>query len=225
MKSNSTSPVLVLLFLACCLIPANGNGENVPDFVGKNGFVVLGDLNDDFYCGKRFDKYKAFPKEPWSICAVKQTGPSSWSNDTSIKIKHKTSVKVLSQKLKLSARRYGDKYLGTLEVKDIKTGKIFTIDYKSFVQIAFWKNKKVQEAMKYGYLIAKFSGNDLPIDKSGNWVKIKNGSLVLVTGKTGTYPKIDWDTYSITAFTYKKWRYGYGGVEIFYKPESLEIVY
>lgn len=225
MKGVLTINVLIFMSLLFSLSPVNAMNNDVPNLVGKNGFVVLGDLNSDFYSGKRFDKYKSLPKKPWYVYPVKKTGPNSWGNDTTSKIYHKTSVKVVSQKLGISGSRYGDKFSGTLEVKDIKNGKTYIINYKNFDQIAYWKKNTVEEAMRHGYLIAKFSGNDLPIDKSGKWVEIKKGSLVLVTGKTGTYPKIDWGTYSITAFTYRKWKYGYGGVEIFYKPESLEIVY
>lgn len=216
MKSILINPIFILLVMTCCLIPVKATSENIPNFIGENGFVVLGELNDDLYCDKSFDKYKEFPKNPWSICAVKQTGPYSWKNDISIKIIHKTPVKVINQNLKISTNRW-NRYIGTLEVEDVKKGNIYTIDYKNYSKTAFWKNKKIQEAMEHGHLIAKFSGNDSPIDESGEFVKVEKGSLVLVVGKTGLYPNIDSDTYSITAFTYKNWKYGYGGVALFYK--------
>lgn len=140
------------------------------------------------------------------------------------KIAHKTKVLVLEQELKHSG--YGN-YEGYLLVKNIDTEDTFYISVYNFINVAYWEYTDLYEATYFGNYIAEFNqkSNYYPVDKNGEKVELADGIKVLVTGKTGTMRDVDNDTHPIEATVYKEWKYGYGGVTVYFTVEDLSIVY
>lgn len=140
------------------------------------------------------------------------------------KIAHKTKVLVLEQELEHSHHGY---YTGYLLVKDIATEQIFYISVYNFITVPYWEYTDLLEATFVGEYIAEFNQKSdyYPVDKGGDKVELTDGMIVLVTGKTGTMRDVDNDTHPIEAVVYKEWKYGYGGVMVYFAVEDLSIVY
>jgi hypothetical protein len=85
------------------------------------------------------------------------------------------------------------------------------------------------EAVSVGHFIAEFNQDSgyYPINKSNEKVKLEDGTIVHVIGKTGTYGKNGPDnkTNQIEAIVFKEWQYGYGGVSVFFNIDDLTLIY
>lgn len=79
------------------------------------------------------------------------------------------------------------------------------------------------------YFIGEYHGvsGNAPVNKSNEIVELDDGMVVLVIGPTDLYGRggPDRNTNSIEAVVFKEWKYGYGGVSVFFNKDDLSIVY
>lgn len=202
--------------------PINQMPYETPDLIGRQGYIISGRYGNP-YGNERFDKYKSLPLDEWYIHPQKEVGPNNWQPNEDIKITHKTAVTVIDQNIAKSATYRWSGFYGTLTIK--VDNQNYVIDYRNFTLNPYWEKGDIFEALEYGSFIGKFVGDQLPVDSDNKWVKIPQGELVLVEGKTGTRANVSSNDYPIAAFIYKEWRYGFGGVKCFFKPESIEYYY
>ena len=174
-------------------------GRQEPKYEGLIGFVAIHDVD------------VKSPNTPWKVNTVKQTGPEKFE-ETSKTVPHKTKVKVLEQHLKHDGWGF---YKGFLVVESVKDKKKFKIDVNNFVTYPYWE-KSVEEAVKMGPVIAEYTGKgEKPVDRFGEWVKVKPGTKVVITGKAGLGLDVP------DGFLEGK----KDGTNVYFDPESLKIVY
>lgn len=141
-------------------------------------------------------------------------------------IDHKTPVAVKSQELKHEG--YGA-YSGYLIVERLDNGEELCIDVGNFITNPYWESSDLISAVSTGYYIAEFNQKSdyFPVSKSNEKVLLDDGTKVLAVRKTGTYGRNgpDDSTNQIEAEVFKEWKYGYGGVSVFFNKEDLSIVY
>jgi len=189
-------------------VPQEGRSE--PQYKGLSGFLVFS--NSD----RIYDPYEALPKYPWEVTSLKQVGPKKWKRKGK-KFKSKTPVTVVSQELK--HRNHGF-YSGTLTVKIDKTNEEIKIFPNNFTPAKYWKCSP-QQAVKHSFYIAKIINPDAKaVSKKGEWEDIGKEKRLFCTETD------NWDSEpNVRCFLYKKYKYGYGGVQFKFKPDDLEIVY
>lgn len=173
-----------------------------PQYVGLEGYVVIGDSQS-----KKLEKTDQFINTPWLIATYDGT-----------EVEHKTKVKVLEQTLLHMG--YGS-YVGSLKVKNIEDDKEYTINVNNFITKPYWTYDDLEKAVVEGYYIAEYNQNSIykPVDRNNKNIELKEGIKILVIGT-----QID-SEYPIRAIVFKDWIYGYGGVDIYFNPEDLTIVY
>ena len=182
--------------------------RNEPEYRGIVGYVAIPnwDINNE---------YETFPSPPWSVQAVEQSGPDVEDiTETDVSIPHKTKVKVLEQHL--SHQRYGN-YDGWLLVQTVEEPvQTYKIDVHDFVTYAYW-NRGAREAAEMGPAIAVYNGKGTKPYKKDEYVDVEVGTEVYLSGTE--YGG------EVTAFVYREWKLGYGGVEVTFDPTSLDITY
>lgn len=179
-----------------------------PEYRGMVGYVALSNSDID-------NEYETFPSSPWSVQAVEQSGPDVEDiTETDVSIPHKTKVKVLEQHL--SHQRYGN-YDGWLLVQTVEEPvQTYKIDVHDFVTYAYW-NCGAHEAAKMGPAIAVYNGKGAKPYNDDEYVDVEVGTEVYLSGTE--YGG------EVTAFVYREWKLGYGGVEVTFDPTSLDITY
>ena len=191
----------------------DGSGRAEPQYVGITGYVVVGP-DEIFDMSESSEK---FPKEPWTVPTVKQVGDNKFE-ETEVRVPHKTKVKVIEQTLEHEG--WGN-YEGALLVENLETKEQFLIDAYNFMNFPYWEDP-IEEAIKHGYFIAVYNGNgEKPALQDGEWVELDKGVEVVVEGKGGAGRNSE----KVEAKVYKEWKLGYGGVDVYFDPASLEIKY
>lgn len=149
-------------------------GRSEPEYVGIIGYVAIRE-------GYLMDV--AIEDLAWIVPTYEQD--KQFWNETS-NVEHKTEVLVKEQILEHQG--YG-RYSGYLLVERTDTKEQFYIDVKDFVTNPYWLNADTEEAVRIGDFIAEFKqlSDYYPVDKDGEKVELKDGTLVLATGTTGTY--------------------------------------
>ncbi|MEH7453237.1 hypothetical protein [Gottfriedia acidiceleris] len=188
------------------------SGREEPKYVGLTGFVTL----DSSELSRLSDSEKKYPKSPWQVKTVKQTGPKKFE-ETNVFVPHKTEIIVLKQLL--THEGWGN-YEGALLVKRVEGDqKPFYIDVMNFVSYPYWTEKSIRKAIAQGPFIAIYNGKgNKPVD-GDEWVELKQGTEVVVKS---------YDSFSdnpVEAYVYQNWEYGYGGITVNFDPKSLQIKY
>ena len=119
-------------------------------------------------------------------------------------------------------------YTGYLLVEKRDDKSSYYVDVKNFITKPYWTYQNdLKAAAATGYFVAKYKqvSDYYPVTRGGEKVKIPDKTIVLVTGLAGTSSYYDRNTTSIEAVVWKKWRYGYGGVECYFNSADLTIVY
>lgn len=141
-------------------------------------------------------------------------------------ISHKTEVLVKSQDLKHEGY---SAYSGYLLVEQVDTHEQYYIDVQNFITKPYWTYEDLEDAASIGYYLATYSQNSdyYPVSKDNETIALDDKTTVLVSKRTGTYGKggPDNKTHPIEAIVFKEWKYGYGGVSVFFNPEDLTILY
>lgn len=188
------------------------SGRSESQYVGVNGYIVVG--TDQEYDLERSD---TFIDTPWTIPLYSENGNT---------INHKTEVLVKSQNLKDEG--WG-RYSGQLTVEITDTKEEVIVDVSNFITKPYWTYDDLTEASKIGYYIAEYhqKSSNYPVDRSNEKVLLKDGTKILVVGPTGTYSGSAPDSArnSIEAIVYKEWQNGYGGVDVYFNPKDLILIY
>lgn len=197
-----------------------------PYLVGKEGYIIVN--SNSFYGLNAFDYRKEFPLEPWFIHPLKQVGPKKWVRDTDEVIEHKSKAKIIGQTIqKKHSKKYTlqPEYTGLLHVK-LDNGQTCFISYNNFILASHWQTSDLGSITNKRQIpfIAYYQGDNLPINKYGEWVNIDNDELVLVVGKTNR-KKAELSEYSLKALVYKKHQSGHEGIPCYFKPDSLKFHY
>ena len=191
------------------------SGRSEPQYVGIIGYAVN--------WGKSHYDNEEYLIGNWTVSAYEKD--KQFYNEIGT-IAHKTEVLVLSQELEHEG--YG-RYSGYLTVEDTATKEQYIISVYSFITKPYWTYTDLLEAVSVGHFIAEFNqvSDYYPVNKSNDKVELEDGTIVHVIGKTGTYGKNgpDNDTNQIEAIVFKEWKYGYGGVSVFFNVEDLTLIY
>lgn len=184
------------------------NYENIIGYVSIHGYSDL--------------EYDTLPEAPWTVPTYEKDKQFYVENGT---VEHKTEVRVINQELEHRSHGFYDGYL---LVERLDTKEQFYIDVSNFITNPYWTNN-LEESNSIEACLAEFNqiSDYYPVDKSNNKVELNDGMKVLIVGKTGLYGGSgpDKDTNSIEAIVYKEWKYGYGGVRVFFNAEDLSVIY
>lgn len=190
-------------------------GRSEPEYVGLIGYVATED-------GYSIDNV---PIEEWVWEIPTYTQDKQFWVESG-KIEHKTEVLVLEQYLE--HKRYGY-YSGMLLVERQDTKEQIYINVADFVTHPYWAMDDIYEAAKYGELIAEFNQQSdyYPVTKGGHKAEIEDGSIVLITGLTGTYPNLtpDYHTNQLEATVLSGWKEGSKVSTVFINVDDLKIIY
>ena len=102
------------------------------------------------------------------------------------------------------------------------------MNVSNFITKPYWTYSPL-EAVRVGNFVAEYHqvSDYWPVDKSNEKVELDESTVVLAIRATGLYGKggPDDDTNQIEAVVFKEWKYGYGGVSVFFNVDDLTIVY
>ncbi|MBR1709706.1 MAG: hypothetical protein IJ719_12905, partial [Clostridia bacterium] len=79
-----------------------------------------------------------------------------------------------------------------------------------------------------GYCIAAFkqSSDYYPVTKGNEKCELEDGTLVLLPMKSTVYASSpDKENNPILGIVFKEWKYGYGGVNVFFNENDLTLTY
>ena len=191
------------------------SGRSEPQYVGIIGYAVN--------YGKSYYDQEEYLSGNWTVPVYEKD--KQFYNEIGT-IAHKTEVLVLNQELEHEG--YG-RYSGYLTVEDTATQEQYIISVYSFITKPYWTYTDLLEAVSVGHFIAEFNqvSDYYPVNKSNEKVELEDGTIIHVIGKTGTYGKNgpDDDTNQIEAIVFKEWKYGYGGVSVFFNVADLTLIY
>lgn len=195
---------------------SSDSGRSEPQYVGERGYLAVSGSYYD-------DKDDGCLKQPWYISTYEKD-KQFWKENG--KVEHKTEVRVLWQELE--HKGWGN-YSGMLLVERLDNGKQIYVDVNNFITKPYWTYADLEDAVRIGVFLAEYhqSSDYYPVDKGNEKAQLKDGIIVLVVGPTGTYGcrGPDDETNQLKGIVYKKWKYGYGGVPIFFNKDDLSIIY
>lgn len=182
------------------------SGRSEPNYVGVTGYAVISPSQEH-----SLEDTDEFTKIPWMV------------SDT---IEHKTEVTIKSQNLEHQG--WGT-YHGTLTAKRTDNGKKVIINVANFITKPYWTYSDLAEAAKIGHYVAKYHqvSNYYPVGRNNDKVELADGMEILAVGtnQLSSSGNPDNKIYSIKAIVFKEWQYGYGGVDVYFNPEDLTMVY
>ncbi|MBR3100072.1 MAG: zinc ribbon domain-containing protein [Clostridia bacterium] len=195
-----------------------GTSKYEPDYIGALGFVAV-------YDNQNMEKNANFGTTPWKV-PVYQKDKQFWQETGSID--HKTEVVVIGQELELPKRSYStSRCSGYLQVIRMDTGEACWLNVENFVTSAYWE-KSLTGAMEKGYCIASFKqvSDYYPVTKGKEKTELEDGTLVLLPMKSKNYASSpDKTNNPIVGIVFKEWKYGFGGVNVFFNEADLTLVY
>ena len=195
-----------------------GTSKYEPDYIGALGFVAV-------YDNQNMEKNANFGTTPWKV-PVYQKDKQFWQETGSID--HKTEVVVIGQELELPKRSYStSRCSGYLQVIRMDTGEACWLNVENFVTSAYWE-KSLTGAMEKGYCIASFKqvSDYYPVTKGKEKTELEDGTLVLLPMKSKNYTSSpDKTNNPIVGIVFKEWKYGFGGVNVFFNEADLTLVY
>lgn len=195
-----------------------GTSKYEPDYIGALGFAAV-------YDNQNMEKNANFGTTPWKV-PVYQKDKQFWQETGSID--HKTEVVVIGQELELPKRSYStSRCSGYLQVIRMDTGEACWLNVENFVTSAYWE-KSLTGAMEKGYCIASFKqvSDYYPVTKGKEKTELEDGTLVLLPMKSKNYASSpDKTNNPIVGIVFKEWKYGFGGVNVFFNEADLTLVY
>lgn len=194
-------------------------GRNEPDYINVIGYAVVS--YDEEHDLRETDDFQN--EDYWQIPTYEKD--KQFWNETEITLPHKTEVLVKEQYLEHEG--WGN-YSGYLLVESLEDGAQYYINVNNFITKPYWTyNDDLRTASLVGTFVAEYKqvSDFYPVTSSGDKVEIPDGTIVLVTGVSGTTGKYDSDENSIEAVVWKEWRLGYGGVDVYFNTQDLTIVY
>lgn len=190
-------------------------GRSEPQYVGVVGYAVN--------WGESYYDDEEYLSGNWTVPIYEKD--KQFYNESGT-IAHKTEVLVVSQELEHEGY---SAYSGYLTVEDTTTGEQYIIDVRNFITKPYWTYDDLLSAVSVGHFIAEFNqvSDYYPVDKSNEKVALEDGTVVHAIGKTGTFGRNgpDDETNQIEAVVFKEWKYGYGGVSVFFNADDLKLIY
>ena len=187
-----------------------------PDYIGVLGYAVV-------YSGEKLEKNANFGTTPWKI-AVYRKDRQFWEENG--EIDHKSEVVVIGSALEKPSR-YSSRYKGYLRVIRMDTGTDCWIDVQNFVTAPYWI-KSLTDAQAEGYCIAEFRqvSDYYPVTGGNEKTELEDGTLILlpVRSKVSTSSP-DKTNNSVPAVVFKEWKYGFGGVTVYFNESDLTLIY
>lgn len=182
------------------------SGRSEPNYVGITGYAVISPSQEH-----SLEDTDEFAKIPWMVSDA---------------IEHKTEVTVKFQNLEHQG--WGT-YHGTLTAKRTDNGKKVIINVANFITKPYWTYSDLAEAAKIGHYVAKYHqvSNYYPVGRDNDKVELADGMEILVVGinQLSSSGNPDNKIYTIKAIVFKEWQYGYGGVDVYFNPKDLTMVY
>ena len=188
-----------------------------PDYRGVIGYMVLQSSWD-------MSRFSTFASSPWVLPVYAQNG-RRWKVVGDIQ--HKTPVLVTDQRIK---EGQGHKFVGYLQVVRLDSGEQAWIDVTQFVTVPYW-TLGLQEAVKYGYCIAVYSGKSgiAPVDRKGTRGKLADDTRVLMCDPLFSlrYISPDKENNPLLGIIFRdgETEGTYYRTFLFFNPEDLTLVY
>ena len=194
------------------------SGRSEPDYINVIGYVALSATQ-----ANSIEKTDDFQNEAlWTVPTFEQD--KQFWNENGL-LAHKTEVVVREQILEHEG--YGS-YSGYLLVEKIDDGTQYYINVGNFITKPYWTYQDdMRTAALTGDFVAEYRqiSDYYPVDSGGNKLEIPDGTIVLVTGITGTSSRFNSAETEIEAIVWKDWRNGYGGVKCHFNSADLTILY
>lgn len=195
-----------------------GTSKYEPDYIGALGYVAV-------YDDQNMEKNAEFANTPWKV-PVYQKDKQFWEETGTID--HKTEVVVIGQELEMPKRSYStSRCSGYLHVIRMDTGKDCWLNVENFVTTPYWE-KSLTSAMEKGYCIATFKqvSDYYPVTKGKDKTPLDDGTLILLPMKSKSYSSSpDKKNNPIVGIVFKEWKYGFGGVDVFFNEADLTLTY
>ena len=195
-----------------------GVSKNEPNYVAALGYAAV-------FTEEKLEYNSDFAATPWQV-PVYRKDKQFWEKTGTID--HKTEVVVIGQELEKPKTRYSpDRYTGYLHVIRTDTGEDCWLNVDNFVTKPYWKNS-LTDAREKGYCIAIFrqKSDYYPVTKGKEKTELEDGMMVLLPMKTkvsGSSP--DKTNNPVGGIVFKEWKYGFGGVTVWFNEEDLELTY
>lgn len=194
------------------------SGREEPSYINVFGYVAIG-YNEEHLLSHT----DSYTETPWMVSTYEKDKQFYVENGA---IEHKTEVVVREQELKHEG--YGA-YSGYLLVEKFDSDEQFYINVNNFITKPYWTYDDLKSAVTIGYCIAEYNqvSDYYPVNSSNKKVELNDATKVLLVGKTGLYGRNgpDNNVNSIETIVFKEWEYGYGGVNVFFNPQDLSILY
>lgn len=193
-------------------------GRSEPSYVGVIGYLAV--AYSQAWEIEKTDRFQN--KDLWNIVTYK---PDKQFWDQSVSLPCKTEVVVREQMLEHEG--YG-RYSGYLRVEKTDDGTEYYIDVENFVTKPYWTYQDdLRTAALTGIFVAEYNQKSdyYPVTNRGEKLEIPDGTIVLVTGISGTRSEINEDQTDIEAKVWKEWSRGYGGVDCCFNHDDLTIVF
>lgn len=194
------------------------SGRNEPDYINVIGYVAISSSQ-----ALNIKKTDSFQDESLWIVPTYERDKQFWNENGYLP--HKTEVVVREQILEHGG--YGA-YSGYLLVEKTDDHSMYYIDVNNFITKPYWNYQDdLVLAARIGDFVAEYKqvSDYYPVDNSGDKLEIPDGTIVLVTGVTGTSNRVNRNENEIEAIVWKEWRNGYGGVQCHFNKSDLTIVY
>ncbi len=195
-----------------------GKSKSEPNYIGVLGYAAV-------YEDQNLEKDKSFGATPWKIPVYKKDKQFWEKNGT---IDHKTEIVIIGQELEMPKRSYSNsRCTGYLHVIRMDTGDSCWLDVSNFVTSPYWV-RSLEIAQEKGYCIATFKqvSDYYPITKGNERAMLDDGTLVLLPIKSKIYATSpDRNNNPIAGIVFKEWKYGLGGVTVFFNIADLSLTY
>ena len=200
----------------------NGRGQvdtvgYEPDYIGVIGFAAVSE-------NQNLEKSSTFSATPWMI-PVYRKDKQFWEETGTVD--HKTKVVVIDQELEKprTSSKYSvwKGYLHVIRLDDLTD---CYIDVTNFVAKDYW-NEELSKALGKGCLIAEFKqvSDFYPVSKGKEKVALEDGFKVLIPQSTTSPTSPDKTNNPIPACVFQEWKYGFGGVVVFFNEQDLTLIY
>ena len=192
--------------------------KSEPDYVGDLGYAAV-------YEDQKLEKNSDFGTTPWTI-PVYQKDKQFWQEAGTID--HKTEVVVIEQELEMPTRKYTtSRCSGYLHIIRMDTGESCWLNVENFVTSTYWENE-LTYAQEKGYCIATFKqvSDYYPVTQGNEKCELDDGTLVLLPMKSKiSASSPDKNNNPVVGIVFKEWKYGFGGVNVFFNESDLTLTY
>jgi hypothetical protein len=185
-------------------------GRDQPQYTGLSGYLFTGRYRDPP------GYYKQVPDNPTSIALPKQVGPTTWAPGPE---KRPTRLPVVVIGQSLTHERFG-RYTGLLTVQTADGKETFKIDVDNFTPAPYWQCAP-DVAIKHAPFVARVKPGARLVSQDGRWLELGAERRVYCRSQ-GRRQDVE---RGVGCLVYKRYQYGFGGVEHTIAARDLEILY